>query len=363
MKILFLSNAPICTPFVVGSHQLAKQYHILGHDVAHVSSPVSLLHALKSKVGRYKLKTSFTRPFSETFKVFDDIPLVPFPYAYSDTIDRINDFIVARYLNKIGFDQPDIILMDQPAFVGVFDQISAKIKIYRPTDIYDHMHRGRHTLFQSRALELCDGVITSSQGILSALKTNRPSAVITNGVDVELFDLPSPETFSGAVYIGALDERFDFEAVRALAEHEPDLSIDLYGPAGTELPNLPSNCTYRNQIKYSEIPSVLQRYKFALLPLNTNPANLGRSPMKLFEYLAAGTPVLSSKLADFDQREIRGLFTYSSVEGVIKTYQEMSEDLAGLDAQSLKDEAEKHSWQSKANQLLDWCSHLGKLRL
>lgn len=342
--------------FVVGSHQLGKQYKVMGHEVAHVSSPVSLFHAFKSRTGREKLKASLTRPFSESFQIYDDIPLVPFPYGYLENIDRINDFIVMNYLKKIRFEKPDLILMDQPAFVGVFKELQAKIKIYRPTDIYDHMHKGKHARFQSKALELCDGVIATSQEVLAALDSKKTSRVVTNGVDVSIFNSQNKNQRSGAVYIGALDERFDFIAVTLLAEHDPNLEIDLFGPSSKHVSSvLPPNCTYRGQIKYDEIPETLARYKLALLPLNKHPANKGRSPMKLFEYLAAGTPVLSSYLTDFSKLDIKGLYTYQDLDSLVLTYEDMIFDIPKLKQDDLVKAAAISSWESKAKEILTWC--------
>ena len=359
MKILFLSNLPMSSTFVVGSHQLAKQYSLMGHDVAHVSSPVSIFHAMRGKVGRAKFKASLTRPFSNTFQVYDDIPCVPFPYAYFGAIDQINDRLVARYLKNIEFDQPDIIYIDQPAFIGALRFINPKCVIYRPTDIYAHMHQGRNAPFEVAALKLCDGVITTSDAILAALGATKPSLVVTNGVDLEKFTAQAAsEVRSGAVYVGALDERFDFEAVRLLAEQVPSLKIDLYGPIRTVLPTLPANCTYKNQINYEDIPKLLAGYEMALLPLSEHPANQGRSPMKLFEYLASGTPVLSSTLASFEGLSFKGLYTYRDVSDINSSYNKLRLSLAELERSELIKEAAQHSWKTKANQMLNWATAL-----
>ena len=77
--------------------------------------------------------------------------------------------------------------------------------------------------------------------------------------------------------------------------------------------------------------------------------------MKLFEYLAAGTPVMSSNLSDFNHISIKGLYTYHELGDLVQTYECMLKDIPQLKHEDLTKEAALSSWESKAKDILTWC--------
>jgi glycosyltransferase involved in cell wall biosynthesis len=352
MKILFLSNAPFVEGFVLGSHHLSSQMKLQGHDVAHVSSPVTPFHVIKGGVGRGKLKGSFFRRKYGKWPIYDDIPMVPWPYGYSSKIDTINDNIVLRYLKKIGFEQVDLVLIDQPCFCGILTKIDAKKKIYRPTDIYKYMNGGLHSAYEKEILQVVDAIMSTSQNILDELSYSLPDKVINNGVDFALFDVEKCANASGCVYIGALDHRFDFEMMTLLAADNPDVLFDVYGPITILQVDTPNNLRYLGAVDYEVIPSILSGYRVALLPLSDDPANKGRSPMKLYEYLATGTPVYSKYLVGMSVERFDGLEFYGSDR--LGAFREFYNNASIVDVSQLKAMALRQSWEGKARDLISW---------
>lgn len=352
MKILFLSNAPFVEGFVLGSHHLSSQMKLQGHNVAHVSSPVTPFHIIKGGVGRDKLKGSFFRKKHGSWPIFDDIPLVAWPYGYSSKIDILNDNIVLRYLKKIGFEQVDLVLIDQPCFCGVLTRIDAKKIIYRPTDIYKYMKGGLHSAYEKRVVQSSDALVSTSQNILDELNYFLPDKVINNGVDFALFDVEKSASASGCVYIGALDHRFDFEMMRLLAADNPDILFDVYGPIKAAQVDIPDNLRYLGAVNYETIPSILSGYRVALLPLSDDPANKGRSPMKLYEYLATGTPVYSKHLDGMDVVKFDGLEFYGSDK--LGSFRAFYNKAPLVNVTKMKEIARKQSWGGKTKDLLSW---------
>jgi hypothetical protein len=72
--------------------------------------------------------------------------------------------------------------------------------------------------------------------------------------------------------------------------------ITVAGPA-REVPDLPANVTAIGPVDYGRVPGLLQAHAVGLLPFTESELNAGRSPMKLFEYLAAGLYVLGSEFS------------------------------------------------------------------
>lgn len=110
-------------------------------------------------------------------------------------------------------------------------------------------------------------------------------------------DLPHPVLG----YYGVIDERMDYDAIRALSEAFPDGTILLIGPITkvdpAELPRA-DNIVYLGQRGYDDLPRYLKAFDVALVPFADNPATRFLSPTKTLEYFAGLRPVVSSPVRD-----------------------------------------------------------------
>lgn len=102
-------------------------------------------------------------------------------------------------------------------------------------------------------------------------------------------------------FFGVIDERFDLELIKGIAEKRPDWQLVLIGPVlKIEESTLPKhkNIHYLGQKTYQELPDYLSGWDVALIPFLLNEATRYISPTKTPEYLAAGIPVVSSPIMD-----------------------------------------------------------------
>lgn len=113
-------------------------------------------------------------------------------------------------------------------------------------------------------------------------------------------------------YYGVIDERLDLDLIRAVATACPRISFVFIGPVVKISPeDLPKaeNIHYLGPKSYDELPAYLSGWEAALMPFALNEATRFISPTKTPEYLAAGRPVIGTKVADV----ARG---YGNVPGV-----------------------------------------------
>ncbi len=105
-------------------------------------------------------------------------------------------------------------------------------------------------------------------------------------------------------FIGAISGyKVDFSLLRQIAELRADWSIVLIGKIGEgepltnteELHNFP-NVIFLGPRAYKMLPAYLKAFDVAILPSMRNDYTRGMFPMKFFEYLAAGCPVVSTEL-------------------------------------------------------------------
>jgi UDP-galactopyranose mutase len=102
-------------------------------------------------------------------------------------------------------------------------------------------------------------------------------------------------------YFGVIDERFDGELVEGMARLSPGWSYVMVGPVvkidPKSLPQAP-NIHYLGSKSYAELPMYIATWDVALIPFARNEATRYISPTKVLEYMAAGTPVVSTSIAD-----------------------------------------------------------------
>jgi len=194
-------------------------------------------------------------------------------------------------------------------------------------------------------------------------------ALVTNGVDVAHFSVerdeyPIPAEMQPIVsrgkpvigYFGALAKWFDYDLVAALATERPEYEIVLIGPdydgsfQAHPIGRLP-NVSFLGAVDYGMLPRYACWFDVASIPFLINEITESTSPIKLFEYMALGLPVVTT-----DMPECR---KYDSVL--------IGKDSAGFIAQidhalvlradpvykrTLRREAEENSWASKAEALV-----------
>jgi glycosyltransferase involved in cell wall biosynthesis len=114
----------------------------------------------------------------------------------------------------------------------------------------------------------------------------------------ELRDIPRPRL----LLVGALSAyKVDFSLIRKLADRLPDAHWLLIGPTRegepeSTLPPDSPNVHLLGPRPYSSLPQYMAHADAAVLPVPRNPYTDAMFPMKFFEYLAAGLPLVGTRL-------------------------------------------------------------------
>jgi glycosyltransferase involved in cell wall biosynthesis len=120
-----------------------------------------------------------------------------------------------------------------------------------------------------------------------------------NGISVAADIAVLPKPIVG--YYGVIDERIDLELLRQCAKKLPNVSFVMIGPlAKIEDADLPkeNNIHYLGMKSYNELPHYLKAFDIAMMPFALNDATKYISPTKTLEYMAAGKPIISTKITD-----------------------------------------------------------------
>lgn len=105
-------------------------------------------------------------------------------------------------------------------------------------------------------------------------------------------------------YYGAIAEWFDLDLLRAVAQAHPECLVLLVGndtvEAQKRLADLP-NVEFTGEVPYDQLPYYLYAFDVCLLPFQVIPLTLATNPVKVYEYLAAGKPVVCVDLPEVAQ--------------------------------------------------------------
>lgn len=305
---------------------------------------------------------------------------VPFSFLAPDSKKLLNhDWLInnwhllmfpnaMRMLSAKGFDDVDILYIDnifQPAWI---DNIKYRKLVFRVMD--DHSGFPGAGKNQQKSAEYiaakADVVVYSARELESYVYEMKPfrTAYVPNGVDYHSFSFSSEEKKGPietipqpiAVYAGAMSEWFDFKLMRYAAKKLPDVSFVLIGPdqiARKQLKDL-KNIYLTGPIPHHRLKMYLHHAKVGLIPFNVKayPQLInGVNPLKLYEYMACGLPVVS-----VDWREIRRLDSpavlCSSFEEFITALKQLLENPPHSKTKFYEFSLE-HDWKKKYLLLLD----------
>ncbi|MFB4350043.1 glycosyltransferase [Microbacterium sp. CR_7] len=354
-RVLFLSHSHPFGAFRVGSHHYARVLAQRGWDVTHLSTPISLAHRLTGRVDRRGLALVPAHAPKDGDGVRQIVPrtILPAPLRTSGVVRLLAREGVAGDFDAVLIDQP---LLWDPSVRSLSERV-----IYRPTDLYPE---GVKNALQRRILGEVDGVIATSAEVLRGLGDLRiPSIVLENGADAERFAPPVTEDRprrARCVYVGALDDRFDGEQVDAWARSRPDVEFVIAGPGAGPAPGTPPNVEFIGAIPYADVPALLHTARVGLLPLTEHPLNAGRSPMKLYEYLAAGLAVIARATPGIQEASDRGIEVYTDRGGadaaLDRALRHPSPNRPGARAASAE------SWERKTDALEDFVRSIPRRR-
>ncbi|MTD44728.1 glycosyltransferase [Conexibacter sp. W3-3-2] len=249
---------------------------------------------------------------------------------------------------------PDLVVYHCVDDIGAQDGIDASVYV-------DAEHR-----FAARA-----DLVLASSAILAARMRDLNDRVVDapNVADVAAFAaalgpgpvdgpvaaLPGPRlVFTGAVAA----KKLDVDLLAGVARARPGWSIALVGPVGlgdpaadiSRLTDLP-NVHLLGARSYEELPAVLRAADVALIPYRRSPLTDSIFPMKVYEYLAAGLPVVSTPLPSI--AEVPDIAFAADVPATVAAVEDALAADGPQERRARSAAAAGHSWDDRLVQIRD----------
>lgn len=291
--------------------QLTTRFAQLGARVLFVEPAGSILSPLKNNL---RPNSQALKQISQNIAVLTPPLIIPGGYALR-LINRINQRwlwqVILRATRRLGWD---------PTMVWTHLPNTADLPMHGTT-VYDCVddHAAFSALsplwrrevviaLENALLARATAVFASSEFLLERCRTLRPETqFIGNGVAVEHF-LPAASGPTGSLglpspvigFYGGIGPWLDVELVVEVAALRPDYNFVLIGPVenGLRLPAIPKNVHLLGFLPYVELPPLLADFDVALIPFRRNEITQSVNPLKLYEYFAAGKPVIVADIPE-----------------------------------------------------------------
>lgn len=375
--IVIFSTAEWDNPFWTNKQHMAKELARRGHNIFYIES-VGLRSA---SLGRSDLGRIAARLKKQMHPIREVIPNLivwsplAFPAQRYALVRRLNRNLLngqlAFLLRRHGF-KPDVLWTYNPLTSLLLDTSMFRQIVYHCVDDIKHQPGMPSEVIaeaERELIERADVVFTTSRHLEASCKRLNPNTYYhSNVADFDHFsaalkpelpvhpwvkDLPQP--IIG--YIGALSGyKVDFGLIRHMAESRPSWTFVLIGKIGegdpwtdiSILKGLP-NVHLPGPAAYAELPSLLKGFDVAMMPMQRNEYTRSMFPMKFFEYMAAGRPIVSSDLPAL-QEYTRVAYLANDYDDFILGIERCLEK--PLDASSQLQMARQHTYASRTDQMM-----------
>jgi len=202
---------------------------------------------------------------------------------------------------------PRILWLTVPSHIHLIDSYNPDLVIYDAVDEPKEEFAGWAPYYPA-ILQRADLIFCSSQSIFDYFSTRHPHVhLVPNGVDYVHFspppmnrpiDLPSGKPIIG--YSGALAPWVDWALLSVAIRQNPDINFVFIG-ALFQIKRFPlkyKNAFYLGLKTYHDLPAYLHHFQIGLIPFLQTEMTKGCNPIKLYEYYAAGIPVLGTPLPE-----------------------------------------------------------------
>jgi teichuronic acid biosynthesis glycosyltransferase TuaH len=262
-----------------------------------------------------------------------------------------------------------------PGYPGMFNLMSWDKVVYDCSDLWAAPIGGKKSLksklreesilgAENRIIDRADIIFCTSDYLGEKIKEksgNTPVQVIENGVEFHNFQQAKPlnderlKKLSRPIlgYVGGVKPKTDFEVVKKIASAHPNWNIVFIGPDGTNGDKLFKNVLelknvyWLGSVNPSDVPSYMKYLDVGIMPYKDSIYNRAVFPLKLFEYLAVGVPVVGKGLPSTKKYVKEELYYYADNNDEFLLKCEKASSERNLFIHDRVDYAKENDWAQK----------------
>ena len=340
------------------SKNLANNNCLIFYEITRITDNVKTYKKIQDNLYLINFKNKLLNKL-----IFNELKKINKPkyIQFYSTDATINLNSLKKYINdgyKIIYEYIDDL---SPLLVGT-NELPVNIK-----EKYEYMLKDTENIF----------VVVTADEIQKDVVTKRGNEKLVfscNGVDYEHFNnldgnfkfdkkfqniLDSKKPIIG--YYGALASWFDYEMIKKLAKERPNYNIVLLGikyDDSFDKANLDeySNIYFLGSKEYDVLPNYANKFDVCTIPFLINDITQATSPLKLFEYMALGKPIVTTAMKECKKYE--SVMIANDSNEFIKLIDHSIELIKAKDKNNnyfslLNKEALENTWEAKANSIIN----------
>ena len=237
-----------------------------------------------------------------------ELPVLPFASRFRP-IEWLNRIWVSLWLRHV---RADVLVATNPvALPWLPHRMSEVPHVYDCMDVQTAFFTGRRRCRMAEAecalVHKASAIVASSDVIREKLifgyaAENVSITVIPNGIKVaetgsvpmETGSVPTELGHPMIAYFGTIAPWFDWDGVLDAATRNPEWRFDLFGPCEGKTPELPVNVVMRGAIPHESVMVQARSADVLIMPFVRSELIDGVDPVKMYEYLRTGRPIVSS---------------------------------------------------------------------
>jgi glycosyltransferase involved in cell wall biosynthesis len=280
---------------------------------------------------------------------------------------------------KLNFRKP-IIWVYEPRYLLALPSLSySKLVLDLADDLAAYSGRDRSAQLITHCVEglvdQCDLLLVTARTLFDRYVVRKAGSIhhLPNGFDPALFSSAGAESKSSPAdlagvprpligFVGVLFDFLDYELMEHVAKSLPGKSLVLVGPVEsssaeavdrlTRLPNVHALGGKPRQ----DIPHYLAQFDVCINPFLRNAVSRSVNPLKVYEYLAAGKPVVSTPLESLQREDVGEVISFAATHDEFVTEVEASLSTAAQqDSIRLRRRVEPYSWDRLFQRVSNIC--------
>ena len=386
IKCIFILGATrFDAPFESTSYSLAKQFAKNNYLVYYIEYPFTVADKIKPKKNpQFQLRKKAFAGQNDgiipsgipNLNIVISPPLLSIHFLPEGKLYRkllnYNEQIIGKRLKRIIKNNSLKNILYINSFVFHYPNLAKYLQpelcVYHCVDPLNNSYDTKHGILSEKLLmEQSDIVICTSQQLYKEkLKTHPDTYFIPNAADVDhsiLATQPHVTVHKSLAniskpivgYFGNIEKRIDFDLMKEVAKKNQHVSFVFAGTIEKHwVPDFffqISNIHFTGRIPYNEMPNMLKGFDVAIIPFKKTTESSTVFPLKLFEYLGAGKPVVATDfnldLKSFTNHLVP--FCQNADEFSVAINEALITDSPEKQTQRIA-VAQKHTWQKRVEE-------------
>ena len=298
-------------------------------------------------------------------------PSVVIPFGNKlPSLNEINHYMISQplrdYIRELGFDEY-ILWVYTPNGFPYLDILEPVLSCYDCVDEYSAFPGAWKTVtlqMEAKLIRDVDVVFTTAETLYESKRRNNPNTYfIPNVGDFDLFSRADVIEPARAIrmlrkkpvigFVGALNYKIDEQLVRDLFVNHPDKNFVFIGPDrgfGVERYKY-NNVHFMGLRPPEDLPKYMAGFDVCIIPYKVDNYTRGVMPIKFYEYLATGRPVVTTPIPELEK--------FSDLVEIARTSEEFSASIE----RALRNEdnerkakrielAKSNSWETRIRSIL-----------